>query len=48
MLEVCKIFKTKIKKLENDNFPFVFSFVKLNSKVGKEDNIFFFKNDFYF
>ena len=33
-----KISKTKIEKLKNDNFPYVFPFVKLNSKVGKEDD----------
>ena len=40
-----KISKAKIQKSKNDDF--VFSFVNLNSKVGKEDDIFF-KKDFYF
>ena len=42
-----KIFKTKMEKLKNDNFSFVFPFVKSNSKVGKEDANFF-KKDFDF
>ena len=40
-------FKTKIQKQKNYDFPFVFPFVKLNSKEGKEDDVFFQKK-FYF
>ena len=42
-----KILKTRIKRLKIDHFPYVFPFVKLNSKVGKEDAIFF-KKVFHF
>ena len=42
-----KISKTKIEKLKNDNFPFVFPFVKLNSKEGKEDDVFFQKKIYF-